>query len=647
MSEPLDLEALEAVGLSYGDDLARVKGSLIVALVDRLRDLESRAREPGSVEAVRMVNIHTVRLKSREEMGRTIPRELWGWWHDVCPGQSMVLRDATAADLARCRLPEGDTRGPADFLCELPDDGSLVSREAIEFCSSTAIPAATSAGNGQTDAALTAQQPKPSMGAAKLAVELRGVAETVAKGSGFWTPCTGCYDTEDGRPTQRYAHSDVFGCELGNGCSECGGLGVVWDDTDYEAMADSVSGSPSLATPPESLEDLTPNQRRALGKALSALETMAAIWGAEIRISEVAQKLASKPDAERARAIAAFIEQAFIEGAYRHYLDRDPAACKRGEVRGAEHEDIGRLLHQAATQLPEGWEIEVRIERGWGGVRLHCPKGETLDLDDGDTSLSKQIEGAVDAARRKASIPGLLKQEPAAAFAVPVTAANVDERVPPAAMRADEVDAEVVNAGLNGAEGNLDAASNTDPHRGPLSNGVDLHDRRSHAGVQAFGGAPAAAQCSATVHGLTVGDRVRAITSGLFYGPEEAAHRNRESVAVILGNALDASALDVALRHAIEQVEGALELCESDDAEAFQLIKRALLSMGAVTPVPQVAGELPERVIDVLWQQAGLTSFHPDGDQQAKFHMFANLITIELRGRTPAAHAAVAIRRRK
>jgi len=77
----------------------------------------------------------------------------------------------------------------------------------------------------------------------------------------------------------------------------------------------------------EELEDLTPNQRRALGKALSALQTMAAMWGAEIRLSEAAQRLANyQPEAERAKAIAAFIEQAFIEGAYRHYLDRDPAA---------------------------------------------------------------------------------------------------------------------------------------------------------------------------------------------------------------------------------------------------------------------------------------------------------------------------------
>lgn len=86
------------------------------------------------------LNIHHVKLKSRKEMERTIPRERWGWWVDVSAGQRLVLRDATAADLARCNLRKGDTRGPADFLCELPADGSLVSLEAIEHRHTVAVP---------------------------------------------------------------------------------------------------------------------------------------------------------------------------------------------------------------------------------------------------------------------------------------------------------------------------------------------------------------------------------------------------------------------------------------------------------------------------------------------------------------------------
>lgn len=67
-------------------------------------------------------------------------------------------------------------------------------------------------------------------------IELSNVAETLAEGGGFWRTCSGCYESEDGYPNGYYPHSTVFNCTLGGGCTECGGIGAVWDDTDYEAM---------------------------------------------------------------------------------------------------------------------------------------------------------------------------------------------------------------------------------------------------------------------------------------------------------------------------------------------------------------------------------------------------------------------------
>lgn len=75
----------------------------------------------------------------------------------------------------------------------------------------------------------------PSGKAESLPLELQGVAEQVAEGAGFWRSCSGCHESNEGHPTG--PHSKVFGCALGNGCSECGGVGAVWDDTDYDAMA--------------------------------------------------------------------------------------------------------------------------------------------------------------------------------------------------------------------------------------------------------------------------------------------------------------------------------------------------------------------------------------------------------------------------
>ena len=79
-----------------------------------------------------------------------------------------------------------------------------------------------------------------------LPLELMGVREEIEAGSGFWHSCSGCHESNEGYPTG--PHSVVFGCALGNGCSECGGLGAVWDDTDYEAMAKEDAAEVAQAT---------------------------------------------------------------------------------------------------------------------------------------------------------------------------------------------------------------------------------------------------------------------------------------------------------------------------------------------------------------------------------------------------------------
>lgn len=53
---------------------------------------------------------------------------------------------------------------------------------------------------------------------------------------GFWRSCTGCHETNEGYDTGPY--SAAFGCALGMGCGECGGIGAVWDNTDYPDMVE-------------------------------------------------------------------------------------------------------------------------------------------------------------------------------------------------------------------------------------------------------------------------------------------------------------------------------------------------------------------------------------------------------------------------
>jgi hypothetical protein len=119
-------------------DFARyIESTLAADFACALAEHLSRLRAP-----VATANIHRVKLKSRREMERTIPSERMGWWRDVSPRQQMVLRDATVADLNRCVLREGDTRGPEHFLCELEPDGALVPREAVEHCRTIVMPVA-------------------------------------------------------------------------------------------------------------------------------------------------------------------------------------------------------------------------------------------------------------------------------------------------------------------------------------------------------------------------------------------------------------------------------------------------------------------------------------------------------------------------
>ncbi|RRW90627.1 hypothetical protein [Pandoraea apista] len=58
----------------------------------------------------------------------------------------------------------------------------------------------------------------------------------------------------------------------------------------------------------------------------------------------------------------------------------------------------GPLLCKAAATLPEGWEIVVEVENGYGGVNLIAPDGTETDFSGQDMLLSEQIGAAIDAA---------------------------------------------------------------------------------------------------------------------------------------------------------------------------------------------------------------------------------------------------------
>mgnify|MGYP000181434862 CR=1 FL=1 len=72
--------------------------------------------------------------------------------------------------------------------------------------------------------------------------EVQSIAKSVdsvlKEDGGFWHSCSGCHETIDGHTNAPF--SNIFKCYLGSGCHECGGIGAVWDNTDYEDMARSI-----------------------------------------------------------------------------------------------------------------------------------------------------------------------------------------------------------------------------------------------------------------------------------------------------------------------------------------------------------------------------------------------------------------------
>ncbi|MEJ8403837.1 hypothetical protein WKI27_00570 [Brevundimonas vesicularis] len=99
----------------------------------------------------------------------------------------------------------------------------------------------------------------------------RQIAEVMDEGDGFWKPCSGCQEGIDGYVSQTdYPFNRVFRCQPGGGCSECGGLGVLWDDTDYEAM------TKAMLADMEAEGDATPAaDEDRLRIAIEALEPLA------------------------------------------------------------------------------------------------------------------------------------------------------------------------------------------------------------------------------------------------------------------------------------------------------------------------------------------------------------------------------------
>lgn len=78
---------------------------------------------------------------------------------------------------------------------------------------------------------------------------------------GVWLTCSGCADSAEGVLDSRaYPFVEAFGCQLGAGCHECGGIGAVWDTTNWDDFGQSMlsaEASPPAEIRPEAGERVT------------------------------------------------------------------------------------------------------------------------------------------------------------------------------------------------------------------------------------------------------------------------------------------------------------------------------------------------------------------------------------------------------
>jgi hypothetical protein len=136
----------------------------------------------------------------------------------------------------------------------------------------------------------------------------------------------------------------------------------------------------------------------------------------------MAVRIANEPDSDqRAKRIAAMIEQGFIEGAYRHFLDHKDKIAELEAERDALKQDIERhianhaadlsangaepvndgeqAMQDAAANLPERYDLRIYLERGAGWVELYDPDGKPVEFDeDTDDGMTGRIRAATAAA---------------------------------------------------------------------------------------------------------------------------------------------------------------------------------------------------------------------------------------------------------
>jgi|GEM_PF-6563020 len=226
------------------------------------------------------------------------------------------------------------------------------------------------------------------------------VAEAAIDGSGMWRSCSGCYETSDGYNVNGNPFSEAFGCIMGAGCHECGGIGAVWDTTDYAAMGEELSRDALSSIPAQPVGDGNaplPFSRDELGRMVrEAWVRWAATQPAPKPSWLVPYEELSEPDKEADRQIGEAISRWTVVGmasalgkdelrtvadeimAGLVQLGRDPAAPSHPAAVAVTDEMVGDVLRCKIC----GFVIDTRYEAERPSVEFTMA-GRTKPKDNG------------------------------------------------------------------------------------------------------------------------------------------------------------------------------------------------------------------------------------------------------------------------
>lgn len=57
---------------------------------------------------------------------------------------------------------------------------------------------------------------------------------------------------------------------------------------------------------------------------------------------------------------------------------------------------LENMINRAAGALPEGWQIQVEVEAGYGGVVVTSPDGTKTPIEQDDADLPQKFQAAID-----------------------------------------------------------------------------------------------------------------------------------------------------------------------------------------------------------------------------------------------------------